>query len=197
MGIQTLQPEVVWALTCIFAVLIVASLLVLILKWVKPQADFKELTARTRTWWVLVIAFGFALVMSRPISLAFFAFVSFLALKEYLSLIPTRRADRRVLFWAYLAVPLQFTWIYFEWYGLFLVFIPVYIFLLIPARIISIGQTDGFIRAFGTLHWGIMTTIFSLSHAAYLLVLSPVENSVVTPSWPNDITPQTPGPACW
>ena len=32
--------------------------------------------------------------------------------KEYLSLIPTRRADRRVLFWAYLGVPLQFYWMY-------------------------------------------------------------------------------------
>ena len=59
-------------------------------------------------------------------SLVFFAFISFLALKEYLSLIPTRRADRRALFWLYLAIPLQYYWVYCEWYGMFIIFIPVY-----------------------------------------------------------------------
>ena len=47
----------------------------------------------------------------------------------------------------------------------------VYAFLLLPARMVLIGETEGFIRAAGTLHWGLMTTVFSLSHMAYLLVL--------------------------
>jgi phosphatidate cytidylyltransferase len=34
----------------------------------------------------------------------------YLALKEYLSLIPTRRIDRAVLLFAYLAIPIQFYW---------------------------------------------------------------------------------------
>lgn len=194
MSFIALQIEVQWAMASIFAALMVASLIVFVLKRAKPAADFTELAARVRTWWVLVIAFGLALVLIRSVSLAFFAFVSFLALKEYLSLIPTRRADRRVLFWAYLAVPLQYYWIYCEWYGMFIIFIPVYIFLLIPARIVTIGQTDGFIRAVGTVHWGVMTTAFSLSHAAYLLVLKPVEDGRLSPSWPSDNAVQDPGP---
>jgi phosphatidate cytidylyltransferase len=97
--------------------------------------------------------------------------VSFLALKEFLSLIPTRRADRRVLFWAYLAIPLQYYWVYTEWYGMFIIFIPVYMFLLLPMRMVSVGQTDGFISAAGTLHWGLMTMVFCISHAAFLLIL--------------------------
>jgi phosphatidate cytidylyltransferase len=112
-----------------------------------------------------------ALVIGRATGIAFFGFASFLALKEFLSLIPTRRADRRVLFWAYLAIPLQFYWVYSEWYGMFIVFIPVYMFLLLPLRMISIGETEGFLRAAGTLHWGPMTTVFCLSHAAFLLIL--------------------------
>jgi phosphatidate cytidylyltransferase len=105
------------------------------------------------------------------ISLFLFGFLSFLALKEYLSLIPTRRADRRVLFWTYLAILAQYYWVGIAWYGLFIIFIPVYMFLFLPIRMILIGETEGFLKAAGTLHWGLMTTVFCLSHAAYLLVL--------------------------
>ena len=73
--------------------------------------------------------------------------------------------------WAYLAIPLQYYWVYTEWYGMFIVFIPVYMFLLLPVRMISIGQTEGFLRAAGMLHWSLMTMVFSLSHAAFLLIL--------------------------
>ena len=76
-----------------------------------------------------------------------------------------------MLFWAYLAIPLQYFWVYTEWYGMFIVFIPVYMFLLLPVRMISIGQTEGFMRAAGTLHWGLMTMVYCLSHAAFLMVL--------------------------
>lgn len=86
-------------------------------------------------------------------------------------MIPTRRADRRVLFWAYLAIPFQYFWVSMEWYGMFIIFIPVYMFLFLPMRMVIIGETREFLRAAGTLHWGLMTMVFSLSHLAYLLVL--------------------------
>ena len=70
------------------------------------------------------------------------------------------------------AIPLQYLWAYIEWYGVFIIFIPVYLFLLLPFRAVLAGQTAGFIHAASTLQWGLMTTTFSLSHAAYLLVLS-------------------------
>ncbi|UCE72332.1 MAG: hypothetical protein JSU99_03205, partial [Nitrospiraceae bacterium] len=49
--------------------------------------------------------------------------VSFLAFKEYISMIPTRRSDRQVVFWAYLSIPLQYYWICKGWYWLFIIFI--------------------------------------------------------------------------
>jgi phosphatidate cytidylyltransferase len=160
----------------LFAALILASVIVRVLRFAKPKTDWTEIIVRVRTWWIMVGVFVFAIISNRTISIIFFAFVSFLALKEYLSLIPTRRADRRVLFWAYLAIPFQFYWVYTEWYGMFIIFIPVYMFLLLPMRMISIGQTDGFIRAAGTLHWGLMTMVFSISHAAFLLILRLKDN---------------------
>jgi phosphatidate cytidylyltransferase len=110
--------------------------------------------------------------------------VSTLALREYLSLIPPRAADGRILSLVYASIPLQYLWIYWEWYGMFIIFIPVYLFLLIPAQFVLMGVTSGFVQSTSALHWGLMTTVFSISHAAYLLVLEPGK----TPRWPTNET---------
>jgi phosphatidate cytidylyltransferase len=162
----------------IFAVLLFASLTVYVLQRRSPGKNYGELRQRVRSWWVMVGVFTLAMVLDRNISLVFFALLSFLALKEYFSLIPTRRADRRVLFWAYLAIPLQYYWVAREWYGMFIIFIPVYAFLFLPMRMVTIGETRDFLKAAGTIHWGLMTLVFSLSHLAFLLVLPGPETSV-------------------
>lgn len=171
MRLFNLDPAVQSSIAAVFAALALAALVVFVLGRVRSQADWSELRQRVASWWVMAAVFTAAIAVSRGTSIVFFAVVSFLALKEYLSLIPTRRADRRVLFWAYLAVPLQFVWVHMEWYGMFIIFIPVYAFLLIPLRMITVGRTEGFLRAAGTVHWGLMLMVFSLSHAAFLLIL--------------------------
>ena len=171
-----LRPNVLWALGGVFAVLVLASIIVAIISAVRRDQDYSELKLRVRSWWVMIGIFATAMLLSPTAAIVFWAFVSFLALKEYLSLIPTRRTDRRVLFWAYLAIPIHYYWVGITWYGMFIIFIPVYMFLLLPLRMVIIGETEGFLRAAGTLHWGMMTTVFSLSHMAYLLVLDPTRN---------------------
>ena len=166
-----ISSNVQWALGGIYGLLVLASIAVWLIRRADPATDRSELVLRVKSWWVMVVIFTIAMVLSRTISIAFMALVSFLALKEYLSLIPTRRADRRVLLWIYLAVPIQYYWIADEWYGMFIIFVPIYMFLLIPMLMVLIGETHGYLRAAGTLHWGLMTTVFSLGHAAYLLVL--------------------------
>ncbi len=172
-----LHPNLLWAMGGIVAVLVVASVIVAVLSKRRPGSGTAELVARVKSWWVMATVFGVALSLSRNVSLGFFAFISFLALKEYLSVIPTRRADRRVLFWIYLAIPFQYVWAGMSWYGMFIIFIPVYAFLFVPIRMLLIGETKGFLAAVGTLHWGMMTTVFSLSHLAFLLVLPPIEGA--------------------
>jgi phosphatidate cytidylyltransferase len=171
-------PNVLWVLGGIAATLALATSVATLLARMHPGTNYTELIQRIRSWWVMVGLFALAMVLSRTISLVFFAFVSFLALKEYLSLIPTRRADRRVLLWAYAAIPVQYLWIAKSWYGMFIIFIPVYVFLFLPMRMVLIGETKEFLRAAGTLHWGLMTTVFCLSHIAYLLVLPSAGNPV-------------------
>jgi len=166
-----IEPTVLWFLASIYGILCFASLLTAFLKWRNPDKQYGELIQRVKSWWVMIIIFSLAMVSSPVISLVFFGLISFLALKEFFSIIPTRRADRRVLFWAYLSIPFQYYWVSQEWYGMFIIFIPVYLFLFLPLRMVIIGETKDFLRSAGTLHWGVMTLVFSISHVAYLLVL--------------------------
>jgi phosphatidate cytidylyltransferase len=165
------HPHVQNVLGGIVALLIVASIVTTYLRKVKGPGKFDELVLRVKTWWILVGIFTTAMMLPVNYAVGFFAFVSFLALKEYFSMIPTRRADRRVIFWAYAGIILQYYWVATAWYGLFIIFIPVYMFLFIPMRVILIGETKGYLQAIGTIHWGLMTTVFCVSHLAYLLVL--------------------------
>lgn len=171
-------PPVSWSLAGIVLLLIGATGIIYLLKWLNPEKDYLELQQRMGSWWIIALFLVSALLLSHQVAIVFFAFVSFLALKEYLSLIPTRRVDRRVLFWAYLGGFLQYYWVYSQWYGMFLVFIPVYVFLFLPMRMVILGETKGFLKAVGTLHWGMMLTVFSLSHIAYLLMLPREGNPV-------------------
>jgi len=165
------KPTLLWASAGVVLLLIISTVIIAFLTHRYPKKNFSELRARLRSWWWMAGIFILAMLIDKVISLFLFGFLSFLALKEYLSLIPTRRADRRVLFWAYLAILLQYYWVGIAWYGVFIIFIPVYMFLFLPIRMILIGETEGFLKAAGTLHWGLMTTVFCLSHAAYLLAL--------------------------
>ncbi len=171
-----LPASVQIALLGMFGLLLVATLVVGGLAHLRPERNYTELTLRVKTWWLIVGVFTAAIVVNHTVSVIILAFVSFLAFKEYLSLIPTRRTDHRVLLWAYIAIPFQYYWVAIGWYGLFIIFIPVYAFLFLPMRMVMIGETQGFLRAAGTLHWGLMTTVFSLSHMAYLLALPDAKN---------------------
>lgn len=164
-----------YAMFVIGGLLVVATATRLVLRFRNPGKDYTELRQRIQSWWWIVGLLFLVLALDKKVSIIFFAFLSFLALKEFLSIIPTRHADRRVVFWVYLSIPVQYYWVATDWYGMFIIFIPVYIFLFIPMRMVLIGETKGFIKAAGTLHWALMLTVFSISHIAYLLML-PVKN---------------------
>ncbi|WP_246476597.1 phosphatidate cytidylyltransferase [Salicibibacter cibi] len=179
---QTILDMNVWAsplvqvLLGIFVLLIIASIVNGLLKRSKPEKNFSEIGDRIRSWWFMAIVFSIATLIHENISLVFFAFLTYLALKEYFSMVPTRRADRKVLFFAYLSIPIQFLWIYMEWYGMFIIFIPIYMFLFLPIVMVFIGQTKGFLKSIGAIHWGIMLMVFGLSHLAYFLALPEAMN---------------------
>ncbi|MCP4326159.1 MAG: phosphatidate cytidylyltransferase [Psychromonas sp.] len=159
----------------VVVLLVIASVSRLTLQTRRPQTDHTELKLRIQSWWWMIIILFAILLAPTTISVLFFSILSFLALKEFFSIVPTRQSDRRVLFWAYLAIPAQYYWVETSWYGMFLIFIPIYVFLFLPMRAVFIGETKGFIRSLGTIHWGVMLSVLCISHMAYLLKL-PVKN---------------------
>lgn len=168
---MTLSTNIAITLYGIWGLLITASLGIWLLTKIKPTQDYLELIQRTKSWWVMLSIFTIAFITNKGISLTFLGLVSFLALKEFFSMIPTRRVDRRVLFWAYLSIPIQFYWASIGWFGMFIIFIPIYMFLFLPFRLLLHQQTEGFLKSIGTIQWGLMITVFALSHMAYLLAL--------------------------
>ncbi|EGT0637784.1 phosphatidate cytidylyltransferase [Citrobacter werkmanii] len=159
------------SLAVIFALLLVATAVNGLLVWLRPGKDWRELTLRIRTWWIIIVLFSLAILSPNWLALTFFALVSFMALKEFLTLTPSRQTDRMPLLWMFIAIPINYWLIGINWYGMFVVFIPVYAFLFLPVRMVIAGDTQGFLRYTSQHHWSLMTTVFAFSHVAFLLVL--------------------------
>ena len=159
------------SLAVIFALLLVATAANGLLVWLRPGKDWRELTLRIRTWWIIIVLFSLAILSPNWLALTFLALVSFMALKEFLTLTPSRQTDRMPLLWMFIAIPINYWLIGINWYGMFVVFIPVYAFLFLPVRMVIAGDTQGFLRYASQHHWSLMTTVFAFSHVAFLLVL--------------------------
>jgi len=171
-----LDQELLWLTGVVVGLLIVASLI----GWVMSRRELGEgvrrtvenMNARTRAWWTMTFVFVLALATGGVGSIVLFAFTSFLALREFITLTPTRLGDHRSLFWAFFVVtPLQYLFLGIDWYGMFAVFIPVYVFLLLPIRSAAAGEVDNFLERTAKIQWGLMIAVYCVSHAPALLTL--------------------------
>jgi phosphatidate cytidylyltransferase len=174
--LEHLSP--VWRMGLLILVLLVAATeVVWLLRRLRPKQDFSELTARVNSWWVMAAVFFAAVAVSQRLSLVFFALMSFWALKEYITLLKTRHADHRALVWTFLAIPIQYYWIATGWYGMSVLFIPVYMFLFLPIRLVLAKETTGFVASASQIQWGLMAFVFGLSHMGMLLTFPTLPNS--------------------
>jgi phosphatidate cytidylyltransferase len=132
------------------------------------------LAARMRSWWVIAILVGGSLLAGWQATTALFALISFLALKEYLTLAPTRREDRLIVFLAYLSVFLNYgliaaDYLFEDSYQVYLVFTPVYVFLTAAAIMAWIGRTEGYLATVGIVHWGTVVCVYNIGYVAFLM----------------------------
>ena len=160
----------------IVALLTVASLVGYALerRATKPEsiATVRNLNARTRSWWVMVLVVGGAILLGPTTTVVLFAILSFMALREFWTLTPSRRGDHYALFLSFFVVlPYHYYLLGTGWYGMFVIFIPVYAFLLLPAVATLMGDTNEFLARSAKVQWGLMLTVFSISHAPALLML--------------------------
>ena len=79
--------------------------------------------------------------------------------------------NRRLMFWCYLSIPIQYYAAYIAYYRFFIVWIPVALFIILPTRRLIAGHVKDVLRSVAIIQWALMLTVFSLSHIAYLLSL--------------------------
>ncbi|HZG58124.1 phosphatidate cytidylyltransferase [Paenibacillus sp.] len=162
-----------WTLAAVFAALSAVHAGFWVVRRTQPDKDFASISHRINMWWGMFFIFALATLFHPIVSLLSLMTLAFFALKEYFSMIKTRKADRRIFLWAYLSIPIQFWWIYIGWYGMFVVFIPIYVFLFLPLpRLLNKG-TVGFLRSVSSTQWGLMLMVFGLSHLAFFPFASP------------------------
>ena len=163
----------------VVALLVIASVTGAILaattKGEKGRATVANLNARIRAWWIMVAVFAVAIGTGGIGSIVLFFLMSFLAMREFMTLTPTARTDHAALFWAFfLLAPLQYLLVWAQWYGLFAVLVPVYGFVAITSRMALSGDTDRFLERTATVQWGVMACVYCVSHAPALLMLGPI-----------------------
>jgi len=164
---------VYWILGSLLAAASLASLVGYALERRRPyDPAIANLNARIRSWWILILIGGAALLAGRLAIILLFAFVSFLALREFVTQVPVRRADRSALFICFLlALPGQYLLIGIDWYGMFSIWIPVYCFLALAIAAALFTDTERFLERTAAVHWALMVCVYCISHIPALLTL--------------------------
>ncbi|WP_028747274.1 phosphatidate cytidylyltransferase [Rhizobium mesoamericanum] len=161
----------------IFTLLVVSSTIGYLLQRRLPvgqsNAAIENLNARIKAWWIMVILIGLAFLAGRIGVLLLFGFCSFAALREFITLTDTKRADHWALAAAFFVVlPLQYWLLWERQYGIFSIFIPVYAFLLMPIISVLRGDTERFLIRIAEVQWALMICVFCASHVPALLTLT-------------------------
>jgi len=168
------DSELIWLSSGIVGLLTLSSVITFFLKRRAGGASkvVTNLDSRVKAWWVMVAIFGAALAVGWLGSVILFGLISFFALREFITLTPTRAGDHRTLFWAFFVVtPLQYYLVAMEWYGLFTILIPVYAFILVPTRSALAGDSEHFLERTAKIQWALMICVYCVSHVPALLTL--------------------------
>ena len=171
-----LYPETQPILLALGGVLALASLIgfVLHLRFRSgPTAGvIANLNARIRAWWVMIAIAGGALIAGRTAIIILFGLISFLALREFVTLAAVRRSDHGALLLSFfVGLPAQYYLVAIGWYGLFCIFIPVYGFLILPILAALSADPKNFLARTAETQWGLMICVYCISHVPALLML--------------------------
>ena len=171
------HSEITWhVLIVVFSALIIGSLIGFILgkraKTDSAKETVANLNARMKSWWIMVLVLFGALAVGRLGAILIFTLISFLALREFLTATPTRPADHAALFAAFFIIlPYQFYLVYIGWYGMFVIMVPVYAFVLVPALMAIAGDVSDFLERAARTQWGLMVCVYFISHIPMLMNL--------------------------
>jgi phosphatidate cytidylyltransferase len=132
---------------------------------------------RVRAWWIICALLAIAF-FSPQLTVVLFGLMSFWALREFITLTPTRLGDHRALFWVFFFfTPLQYVLVAYDNYELYSILIPVFAFLFIPARIALAGDAKRFLERVAKIQSGLLICVYCLSFAPALLYMPNVDVS--------------------
>lgn len=170
------DQQVALLFVALFGALALVTLVVLALTWSDENSARerrRRLRRDLRALWLGSIVFWVAWISGPVGATLTFGAVSFLALREFITLVQTRRGDHRSLIIAFfVALPLQYGLVATRAFDLFTVFVPVYVFLAIPVAGALAGDPRQFLERHAKIQWGIMVCVYGLSHAPALLLLN-------------------------
>ena len=171
-----MDKEILYLFVGILFLLLVASVIGYVLSKKYQEGASKKtidnLNARTKAWWQMCIIFALSLLVGRFGSVLIFGLMSFMALREFITITPTKIGDHKTLFWVFFVIlPFQYYLVYIHWYGLLAIMIPVYAFLLIPVRSALSGDTENYLGRTAKIQWAVMVCVYCVSYAPALLVL--------------------------
>lgn len=157
-------------------ILLMASVIGYVLKLRLKGIDssvIDNLNARIQAWWWMVLVIGISFILGYSAVVILFFFVSAFALREFITLTPTHSQDYYALVFAfYVALPVQYILVGIGWYGMFSIFIPVYVFLIMPMLASITGDTKHFLERTAKIQWGLTITVYCISCVPALLTLN-------------------------
>ena len=135
-------------------------------------ARLAVVNSRVRSSWSVLALFTVAFVIGPNALLVVFALASFFALREFVSLTPIKPSDHWALVVAfYFVIPTQYVLLGFGRTNLFAVFIPVYVFLLMPVVMAIKQDTELYLQRVAKVQWGLMISVYCVSHAPAIATL--------------------------
>jgi len=164
-----ISDDIVKVACIIIAVLVVVSIGLAIIRFLKPEARIGELISRTKSWWIMCGIFFSACFINNTLSYFALGLLSFFAFRELYSVLGFRDSDRSALLLAIAAIPIQYYLAYIGWYGWFIILIPVIMFLVLPIILVIKEDTHRITKSMAMLQWTLMLSVFGISHLAYLL----------------------------
>lgn len=179
-----MRPELTLISFALIGVLLLASLAGFILhvrvRDAAAIAVIDNLNARIKSWWGIVLVMGGAVFAGRTAVIALFALISFLALREFLTLTAVQAADRKALLAAFLvALPAQYGFVLAARFDMFAVFIPAICFLALPVLTALSGDTRNFLARTAELVWGLAVCVYGISHVPALMMLPNPRNMLL------------------
>lgn len=174
------SPRVIYVLLSLAAFILLSQILTWLLSRVIKRKNFKNIHERLISWWLILSVISFSMVLGRLGTLILFCIISIVAFKEFIKVVDLD-LPKSIIVLGFVSIPIQYLIVWDQTFETFLIFIPL-IMHTVLALILIVGQrVKGFVSNLGQLQWGLLLTVFSLSHLAYFMNLDDPTTMEVEP----------------